>query len=367
MFNAAVMFEKAKKPEKAAATYLSMVETYPNSQKSAQAAFTAAQVYESVAYFERAAEAYELVAKKAGRRRNNPYSKFAGDSLFNAGVLRQALGQHKRAITHYQAYAKRFRDRKDAEEVAFRVGVVYEGAGDDGRAERSYRTYLRRYRRGKFAVEASTRSGRTAYRLGQLGRAKRAFKQALAMYKRAKGKERERALEWAAQARYYQGELIFRDYSRIKLDVKPGRLKRTLDKKTNLLTKAQEVYLDVVNFGDPQWAMAALYRIGAVYEGFAVSLREAPAPPGFSKEEKELYRQELDNYVIDVEEKAIEAYTAGYGKALELKVYNEYTKKIRDALGKLAASQFPPERESRGPKRSGDRVPELDMVEEVKR
>jgi len=367
-FNAAVMFEKAKQPEKAANTYLAMVEAYPDEKKSAQAAFTAAQVYENVAYFERAAEAYELVVQKSGNgRRSNAYQSYTGDALFNAAILRQALGQNKRAITHYQAYAKRFRDRKDAEEVAFRVGVVYEDSGDDGRAERAYRDYLQRYRSGRFAVEANTRSGRAAFRLGQVGRAKRSFTTALAIFKKSKGEIRTAALPWAAEARYYEGELVYREYDAIKLDVKPRRLKRTLDSKTKLLDKAQNVYLEVVEFGDPQWAMAALYRIGSVYEGFANSIREAPVPPGFTKEEAELYRQELDNFVIDIEEKAIEAYTAGYQKALELKVYNDFTKKIRDALGKLAASQFPPERELRGDKRSGDRVPELDFVEEVTR
>ena len=226
---------------------------------------------------------------------------------------------------------------------------------------------MRRYRNGRFAVQAHTRSGRAAFRLGQGRRAKRSFATALSVYKRSKGTTKTESLPWAAEARYYEGELIYRDYDRIKLDVKPRRLKRTLNKKTKLLGKAQDVYLAVVEFGDPQWAMAALYRIGSVYEEFANSIREAPVPPGFSKEEAELYRQELDNFVIDIEEKAIEAYTAGYQKALELKVYNDYTKKIRDALGKLAASQFPPERELRGVKRSGDRVPEFDFVEEVSR
>ncbi len=368
MFNAAVMYEKAKKPEKAAATYLALVAAYPTHKKSANAAFTAAQVYESVAYFDRAAEAYEQVvaaSNRGGRRQRK--SKRAGDALFNAGVLRQALGQHKRAIRHYQSYAKSFRDRKDAEEVAFRVGVVYEASGDMGRAERAYKGYLKRYRRGSYTTEAHARTGRAAFKLGQLRRARRAFTAALKDYGKRKGEKKKKALQWAAEARYHQGELIYRDYDRIKLNVKPSRLKRTLGKKTDLLAKAQAVYLDVVGFGDPQWATAALFRIGSVYEEFANSIREAPVPPGFTKQEAELYRQELDNFVIDIEEKAIEAYTVGYQKAVELKVYNAYTKKIREALGRLAASQFPPEREARSGRRSGDRVPEIELVEEIKR
>ena len=57
----------------------------------------------------------------------------------------------------------------------------------------------------------------------------------------------------------------------------------------------------------------------------------------------------------------------GYKKAVEMQVYNEYTAKIREALGKLAAQKYPPERESRAKERSGDRPPNPELVTEVAR
>ena len=51
--------------------------------------------------YDRAAKSYELV-----------FTKFKGakapDALFNAGLLRQALGQNDKAIAHYKEYAKQF-------------------------------------------------------------------------------------------------------------------------------------------------------------------------------------------------------------------------------------------------------------------
>ena len=362
-FNAAVMLEKAKKPEEAAEIYLALADRYRGSGALAEkAAFTAGQVYESMAYFDRAAEAYELVAERY------PKGPHGADALFNAGVLRQALGQPKRAITHYQAYAKRYRrTKRDAEEVAFRVGVVREEAGDDGRAERAFDAYLRQYPRGAHALEALTRAGRCAFRLGQLGRAERRFEEAVRRFKKADPAERKAQVQFAAEARYYQGELIYRKYDRITLDVKPRALDRTLKQKMRLLDDASVIYLDVVEYGDPQWATAALYRIGSVMEEFARSLREAPVPRGLSEEEKTLYREELDNEVIDIEEKAIELYTVGYQKAIGLKVYNQFTRKLREALGRMAASRFPPNKEARESTRVGDRAPEPALVKEVVR
>ena len=48
-----------------------------------------------------------------------------------------------------------------------------------------------------------------------------------------------------------------------------------------------------------------------------------------------------------VEEKAIDAYKGGYQKALQLNVYNEFTQKLRAALGRMSDQEFPAENEAR--------------------
>jgi TolA-binding protein len=361
MFNAAVNLEKAKRPESAASVYLKVSRTYGRQDKrlAAKAAFTAGKVYESMAYFDRAAEAYEVVTK---RHRG---SKREADALFNAGLLRQALGQNRRAIGHYNTYARRFRSRKDAREVAFRIGIVYEGAGQDGRADRAYRTYIRRYKRGAHIIEAHTRSGRALLRLGHIRRASRQLKAALKLYDKLKKGKREAAQPWAAEARYHQAELVYRRFKRIKIDVKPGRLKRTLSRKTKLLTEAQKIYKSVGDIGDLHWATAALYRRGRVWELFGKALTDAPTPKGFTKAQAEAYRAGLDDYVVQVEDRAKAVYEGGYKQALQLQVYNKYTRLMREALGRIASSKYPPEREARDRVRIGDRPPKARLVKEV--
>ncbi|MBL4634170.1 MAG: tetratricopeptide repeat protein, partial [Kofleriaceae bacterium] len=340
--------------------YLSVVAKYPNNKIAKEAAFTAAVVYESMAYFERAAEAYETTADKFAK------SDKGADALFNAGVLRQALGQNKRAIIHYKAYSKRFRKtRKDAQEVAYRIAVVHELAGEEGLAEKAYNAYLKAYRGGTHQLKATVFSGRAAYKLGQYRRAGKQLSAALKLFKKSSGAEAKRNRKYAAEARYYQGELLYRKYDKVSLKVKARKLDKALATKMKLLDQASTVYLDVVEINDASWATAALYRIGSVMEEFANSLRDAPTPPGFSEADAELYREALDNEVITIEEKAIELYIVGYKKAIELKVYNEYTQKLRAALGRMAASQFPPAKESRGQQRLGDRTPTIGLTKEV--
>lgn len=362
--NAGVMYEKAKDPQRAANTYLALAAKYPKSENAAKAAYTAAQVYEAVAYFDRAAEAYEIVVKDFKK------SKQAQDALFNAGILRQALGQYDQAIAHYSAYATSYRRSKDAKNVAFRIGVVYQDAGKHKQAYTAFSDYARANRRsqGRDVIEAHTRAGRNALELDRAKVAADHLKTVQRMYaKRKKAKSKAEVRDLAAEARYLEGEMIFQRFKAIALDVKPKTVQRTLDKKTALLDQAQTVYIDVVDFGDPQWAVAALYRIGSIYDEFAESLRTAPVPPGLSEADAAMYREALENTVIEVEERAVELYGMGYQKALELKVYNEFTRKIREALGRLDSATYPPADEARPGERFGDRPLVPSVVTEVVR
>ena len=361
-FNAAVLLEKAKKPEQAADTYMSVADRYPKHALAQKASFTAGVVYESMAYFERAAESYEITAKRFTK------SDKGADALFNAGVLRQALGQSKRAIKHYETYAKRYRNaKKDTAEVAFRVAVVYEKDGEEGRAEKAYKSYLKKYRNGSHEIEAMVNSARAAYKLGQFKRAETGLSASLKAYKRLKGDKAKANRKYAAEARYYQGELLYRKYDKVSLDVKPRKLDKALKQKMKLLEQASLIYLNVVEFNNAAWSTAALYRIGSVMEEFANSLRDAPTPRGLSEAEGEMYREALDNEVITIEERAIDLYTTGYQKAISLKVYNDYTQKLRTALGRMSASQFPPSKEAREKMRLGDRTPTIEIAREVVR
>jgi tetratricopeptide (TPR) repeat protein len=362
--NAAVMYEKAKLPEKAADVYLDCAEKYGDKDAATaeKCAFNAGVVYENVIYYDRAAKAYELV-----------WSKFrtgskSADALFNAGLLRQALGQNKEAIAHYSEYSKKFRERKDAPDVAFNIGVVYENAGDEGPAYKAYIEYARTYRsNGKRVIEAWTRAGRMSIKLGQFKRAKEELATAQKLWKAANGAEKKAGTTWAAEARYHEGEALFREYEKVTLDVPPSKLQKALKMKAKLLADAEKLYSSVIDYQDLKWATAALYRIGQVYDGFAESLVTATTPKGLSEAEAQAYRDELDVFVVDIQGKAVELFTAGYQKAIQMQVYDEYTAKIRTALGRIAADKFPPERESRSKERIGDRPPKPELITEIAR
>jgi len=361
LFNAGVVLEKAQQPEQAAAAYLAVVEKYPNEKQYApRAAYTAASVYEQMAYFDKAAGAYHKLWEKW------PGDPKAADALFNYGVLNQAQGKVKPAITAYATYAKKFATNKDAEDVAFRIGVVYEESSDYGRAAAAFKGYTDRYRKGSHLVEAHTRSARAYLKLGKERQAAGEMADAVKLWKALPAADKRAHAKWAAEARYLQGELLFKDYQRISLDVKPKALPATLEKKTKLLGEAEKVYIDVVDFADPGWVTAALYRIGKLYEGYADELRNFE-PKGLSEEEAMIYQEEVQKVIVMIEEKALDRYETGYKKALELKVYNDYTKLLRESLARNSSEKYPPEREVRVRSRVGDHAPEPPILKDVVR
>jgi TolA-binding protein len=366
LMNAGVMYEKAKLPEKAADIYRDLADRYGDKQPeiAEKAAFSAGVVYEKIIYYDRAAKAYETVWTKfrTGTK--------AADALFNAGLLRQALGENKEAIAHYQEYAKKFRERKDAPDVAFNIGAVYESSGDDGPAYKAFSDYARTYRSsGKRVIEAWTRAGRLSFKLGQFKRAKEELVTSQKLWKSATGKDKTLGTAWAAEARYYEGELVFREYEKVSLDVKPAQLEKALKTKSKLLADSEKVYGSVIDYQDLKWATAALFRMGQVYDGFAEALATAGAkpPPNVPPELVQAYQDKINEYVVNIQDKAVELFSAGYQKAIQMQVYDEYTAKIREALGRLAAQKFPPEHESRGRERIGDRPPTPELVTEIAR
>ena len=111
----------------------------------------------------------------------------------------------------------------------------------------------------------------------------------------------------------------------------------------------------------------ALFRAGHVFELFSDSLTNAATPKGLTEDEANAYREGLDLYVVQVQELAASRYATGYQLALKQQIYNEYTRKIREGLGRLDPAQFPPEREGRTRERIGDRPLGIEPVTEVVR
>jgi hypothetical protein len=152
-----------------------------------------------------------------------------------------------------------------------------------------------------------------------------------------------------------QGEAILRQYETVTIEGDVKQLKARLKKKSELLKKAADAFLGTAEMGVAEWTTASLYQIGFTYESFSKALLNSPPPPSLSAQEKDLYQQSIEEFVVPIEERALEAYESGWSKAIELGIFNSWTAKMREALGRLNAQIYPPLKEvgfelrSRGP------------------
>jgi cellulose synthase operon protein C len=355
--NAGAAAEKAGRPAEAVAAYRALADRYPRSSDAPAALLVAARIEESIAAYGRAAALYEQLARRY------PQSPDVALALRQAGLLRQTLGQYDRAASHFGEYEQKFRGRPETRQVAFQKGLVLVERKDWKGAAAAFGDYARSYDNDATVVEALVRKAEAHLRMGDDGAAREALARALAQHRSL----RKDTAEHAAQARYLQGELIFREYERVKIAGRPRQLRRALEDKAKLLEDARKVYLDVLGFRSPEWATASLLRIGQAYEGFARGMRKAEVPRDLSAEEKRLYREELEKAVIVIEDKALDAYRSGHAKALEIGVYNRHTRALRQALAELDQGEYPREVELRPALRPGELQVALDPIEEIRR
>ena len=136
-------------------------------------------------------------------------------------------------------------------------------------------------------------------------------------------------------------------FEQIKIEGDVKQLKARLKQKTELLKDAAKIFLDCVSMGVAEWTTAALYQIGHMYEAFGKALRDSPPPPEVKTDDQKAdYQSQIEEFAVPMEERSLDAYENGWKKALDLGIYNQWTAKMRDALGRLNSELYPPFKET---------------------
>jgi len=299
-------------------------------------------MYESIAQSSDAARFYEAYGE------HFPEGARSADALYNATLLRMTAGDNDAAVRNGQRFLERFGSHESADEVTFLIGRAQAQAEHWEQAADVYRRFIRRTRNTGRQVEASTRLAIVLAESGDTAGAERALTATGRLARRRRNQLGDTGLYYAAQARFLQAESILAEYEAIQISGPMDGLRRRLERKSELLRRAAEAFADVVQFNVAEWVTAALFQIGRSYELFADGLREAPTPEGLSEEEEQAYFDQLQGFVIPMEERALEAFEGGYSTALELRIFNSWTAQLRRGLVRLNDVQYPPLREMGG-------------------
>lgn len=350
-FNAGLEYQRAGNVGAAASAYDQLIAHHPNTEIGAQGAWTGAQMYESIAQFSDAARFYEAYGE------HFPQAEHAADALYNATLLCVTAGENERAVQAGERFLARFPRHESADEVTFLIGRAHAEAGRLSEAAEVYRRFVRSARNLDRKIEASTRLAEVLAQSGDRGGADRALAEAVRLATRQRGRLGASGRYYAAQARFLQAEELLRQFDAIAISGPTEGLRQRLEEKSELLRRAAEGFAGVVQLNVAEWATAALFRIGQSYERFAEALRNAPIPEGLSEEEEMAYTDQLSSFIIPIEERALEAYEGGYQKALELRIFNRWTARLREGLTRLNDVQYPPFREMGGEIAEGAPIP----------
>jgi TolA-binding protein len=385
---AMIIFQEAAELDRGVAAGERVLAEYPDSPFSLKVRYTLAGFYEKMADFKKAAEAYEgFVAAydaaisgdsgakkgKSVKRTSKASSKKAdtkvaeatpaqplserqqilqeaegwvADALFNAGLWWEGVGNSPKAIADYYAYIARFRDRKDVPQIAFNIGLVHEKDGHFGDAARAFATFAEFYGR-----DSRTTAGQIylakyhelmAYRqLKNPKETERTQAEVLRGWARLSDEDKKdvRLLDAYAHVRFLELDWMWSRYSNIRF-TNVASIRRDLAAKQREIQKVEKEYAAVLAIGSGEWGIAALTRIGLAYADFARNILESPNPKGLDEDQLAMYRSELENLALPLEDKSTEALEKALDKAYELSIYNEWTLAAQDQVNRYRPGAY---------------------------
>jgi tetratricopeptide (TPR) repeat protein len=267
-----------------------------------------------------------------------PASPHAAAALRDAGRAHQQLGEWRLALERFRALAAR-EGAPTSPELAFRLAECAYHLGELAEARGHLDGLVGRRDLGAGdRVRALAQRGVVDLEDGRPDEAERSLRLALSAWEEASERERLDVYP-AAQAQYYLGEVYRLRTEAVRLDPASSEeeLLRDLEDKAQLLLSAQGHYLRAIRLGEPEWAVAAGYRIGELYEGLHREIDGAPLPPGLSEEEAALYRAELSDRIRVLVTKAIALYEQTLATAQRAGVDNRFVEEAERSLGRLRA------------------------------
>ena len=154
-----------------------------------------------------------------------------------------------------------------------------------------------------------------------------------------RAKQDVRLLDAYAHARFLGLEALWKHYTDIKF-TRVSTIRRDLAAKQREIQRVEKEYAAVLAIGSGEWGIAALTRIGLAYADFARNIIESPDPKGLDEDQLAMYRGELENLALPLEDKSTEALEKALEKAYELSIYNEFTLAAQDQVNRYRPGAY---------------------------
>ncbi|MCA9549775.1 MAG: tetratricopeptide repeat protein [Myxococcales bacterium] len=272
-----------------------------------------------------------------------PDSGYVVPALYNTGLCYEHLAEWAQATDRYQRIIDGYPGTESFRDAHFRKALML---GKQERWEDVANTFWAiRQLEGLTTMdelEARVGQGVGMFMQGDFATAEAEFRGALTFYEDKKKTEFLPAEYWVGQSRFYLGEIYAREMEAIKLSAPSGpeadwveMMGKDLEKKCDLLLRAQNNFIRTIRVGHHGWATAAGFRIGSLYERLYDDLIKVPVPPELSEEQQGVYREELKKRVEVLVTKAIKVYEMSLEMAERIGQKNEWVDKTSKSLERM--------------------------------
>ena len=353
LFNAGVAYEKSKRFDSATKIYERVWQQYPKSPLAGDALWASAQSYKRFFEFDRAVQNYLILADSPRFAGN----KHRTDAIYNAAVILENDQAYTRAAKQLLRYADEVGKPEEAAEAYFKAGMIYDKMNRFKDMQKTLGAFPKKYgnapKQGGRAVEAMFRIGRAADKRKNWTLAKRYYRATIQEFNRRGLQPASDAAEFAGHAAFQLAEKNFKAFE--KLEIK-GQVKSLVSKEKAMGRKAVALKKEydgiVTKYRRARWTLAAMYRRGTIYEHFARAVaagyRNAPVPKKvrrLGQEAVDIYMEQLDQLldqrVRPLEEETKKLFAACVEQAKKLGVSNQYTESALRRLNALDPAAYP--------------------------
>jgi len=335
LYNSFVSYEKGENQEKATEMARVFVSKFPKSDFAGRMILSIAKSAEKVYDFEQAQRFYAEYVEKF------PKEKESKKALYNAAVFSELLEKNKEALKFYDEYLKEpgvGQDEKRA--VRISQSKIYRKEGNLDKVKTIYRELAKEAKSQDDRVKILAELARIFERAGKTSEKDALVKEIRSQVDNKKKSSLGLASLYLAEVEFGAVKPEREKYQKIKLRFPPDAFVSLLKKKQKALLKLSDSYDKVVEFGVPEWGVAALYEKGEAYQELASAFRAVKIPKAYKPEEK----AELEGALKAIEEKDIlpiekagkEIWEVCAKRASEFKVASSYADKCRDKSGKSA-------------------------------
>jgi len=284
--------------------------------------------------------------------------RYARAALYNAGLAHQGKKDWSGAVVRFKALVDRYPDSSDSKDGLFQLAATYaEMANWPASAETLARTLERKDLTADDKLEALGRRGFAQFQLRDLDTSERTFRSAVAYYHQIEKEERLETDFFLALALYHLGEITHERFRGAPLRLPESQMNIDLDEKARLLLEAQRQYIDTMKLGNPEWAAASGFQVGALYEELYDSFIHAPVPPEMLRpdqgERREVYFGELRKKIRVLLEKSSHWHDENLKMIERYGIRNEWRDKSRLAYAKIQQLLDPSYRPDFQPTASG--------------